>query len=82
MAPLDVDVLLAIVVAVLALSVAAEAQRLRPRALRQWLFPLLFPSRREDYAASGWSFVLARRILLGIGFAWPLISFLRHSPGR
>lgn len=78
----DLNVGIAIFVAIFALYIAAETQRVRARSLRQWLLPLFFPSKRDEYTATGWAFVLSRRIVLGFGFAWPLIAFLRHSPGR
>lgn len=78
----DFGVAIAIFVAIVVLFFAAETQRVRPRSALQWLLLLFFPATKGEYTSKGWSFVVAKRILLGIGFLWPLISFLRHSPGR
>lgn len=80
--PFDFIVGIAIFVAVIALFIAAETQRVKPRSPLRWLLPLFFPATKDEFTPAGWSFVLAKRILLGIGFVWPLISFLRHSPRR
>ena len=79
----DFVVFVVILICIFALTLAAAACRVRPLGKDQWWkeLPVPFVRNKEDYTATGWSLVLAKRALLVLGMLWALIAFMRHPPG-
>lgn len=63
-------------------SLAAEAQRLQRRSDSEWWNPfgsLFTRDKKEDYTSKGWSLVISRRILIAVGVAWVITTFIRNA---
>ena len=77
----DLVVFVVIFICVVGLTLAAALCRVRPAGKDQWWKELPIPlvKGKDDYTATGWSLVLAKRALVVLGVVWALVSF-RHHP--